>query len=187
MFLSQTLLFLTPPDRQNVSAMRWISPATVSFPTPSAGSRTAKGNAMFTTRERLAWRLMRFGVVLLLLAVAPNAGSLCEASEEDQAGIEFFEKHIRPVLVQQCYECHAAEADSIMGGLRVDRREGLLKGGDHGAAVVPKDVEKSLLITHSGNRNLRCPPKADCRMRRFSTSCSGCGWGHPCRSPKRLQ
>ena len=42
--------------------------------------------------------------------------------------LEFFEKKIRPVLVEHCYECHAAGAKIIQAGLRVDHRAGLLKG-----------------------------------------------------------
>ena len=58
----------------------------------------------------------------------------------------FFESKIRPVLVEACYKCHSAESDKIKGGLRVDFRDGLLKGGVTGPAVVPGDLEKSLLI-----------------------------------------
>ena len=46
-------------------------------------------------------------------------------------GIEFFEKKIRPVLVEQCYSCHSTAAKKVKGGLRLDTRDGLLKGGDH--------------------------------------------------------
>ena len=47
---------------------------------------------------------------------------------DDQAGLEFFEAKIRPVLVQQCYECHSAESKPLQGNLRVDNREALRKG-----------------------------------------------------------
>ncbi|HXG10340.1 MAG TPA: DUF1553 domain-containing protein [Gemmataceae bacterium] len=64
-------------------------------------------------------------------------------------GVDFFEKKIRPVLVEHCYQCHSAEAEAkkkLRGGLRVDSREGLLKGGDSGPAIVPGKPEESLLI-----------------------------------------
>lgn len=150
MFLCQAHPFFALLDRQIVPAMRWIPPAIVSFPVRSAVSRPAR----FITRQGV----MRWGWVILLLVIAPNAGRLY-AAEENPAGIEYFEKHIRPVLVQQCYECHAAKADSIMGGLRVDNRESLLKGGDHGAAIVPKDVEKSLLIGALRQQKFEMPPE----------------------------
>ncbi|MGF1580057.1 MAG: PSD1 and planctomycete cytochrome C domain-containing protein [Gemmataceae bacterium] len=60
--------------------------------------------------------------------------------------VEFFEKKIRPVLVQQCYRCHSAEAKRVRGGLLLDTKEGLLKGGDNGPSVVPGRPKKSLIL-----------------------------------------
>jgi mono/diheme cytochrome c family protein len=57
---------------------------------------------------------------------------------------EFFETRVRPVLADQCYACHGK--DARMGGLRVDSRAALLKGGDSGPSLVPGDPDKSLLI-----------------------------------------
>ncbi|MDP1796421.1 MAG: DUF1549 domain-containing protein, partial [Planctomycetaceae bacterium] len=70
-------------------------------------------------------------------------GVTAPISEEDLA---FFEKRIRPVLVQKCYECHSAEAKELQGDLLVDSRATIRRGGANGAAVVPGDLEKSLLI-----------------------------------------
>lgn len=56
---------------------------------------------------------------------------------------DFFELKVRPVLVNNCYSCHAASA---MSGLRLDSRDGLLKGGNRGTALVPGDPDNSLLI-----------------------------------------
>lgn len=62
-------------------------------------------------------------------------------------GVEFFEKKIRPILVSSCYQCHSAQAKRLAGGLRLDTRAGLLKGGASGqAAIVPGAPEQSLLI-----------------------------------------
>lgn len=58
----------------------------------------------------------------------------------------FFEKNIRPILVQRCQSCHSEKSDQQEGGFLIDSREALLKGGDRGPAIVPGDVEKSLLI-----------------------------------------
>ncbi len=58
----------------------------------------------------------------------------------------FFESRIRPVLVESCYGCHSQEAGKSKGGLLLDTREGIRTGGDTGPAVVPGDLEKSLLI-----------------------------------------
>jgi hypothetical protein len=76
-------------------------------------------------------------------------------------GIEFFEKHVRPVLVDTCYKCHSAQSEKLKGGLHVDSREGLLKGGKTGPAVVPGDLDKSLLIkaVRYTDDDLQMPPK----------------------------
>src|SRR5262249_7191580 len=47
----------------------------------------------------------------------------------DAAGVEFFEAKVRPVLVQHCHACHAAHAGKTKGGLALDSRDGLAKGG----------------------------------------------------------
>ncbi|HEY1376590.1 MAG TPA: PSD1 and planctomycete cytochrome C domain-containing protein [Gemmataceae bacterium] len=63
-----------------------------------------------------------------------------------EPGVEFFEKHIRPVLAEKCYRCHSANADKVRGGLLLDTRDGVLKGGDNGPAVVSGHPEKSRLL-----------------------------------------
>jgi hypothetical protein len=75
-----------------------------------------------------------------------------------QDGVEFFEKRIRPILVERCSECHAQK---VKGGLRVDSRAALLKGGDSGPAIVPGKPEESLLIrvVRGGDPDLKMPPK----------------------------
>jgi hypothetical protein len=78
-------------------------------------------------------------------------------SDDDLA---FFEKRIRPVLVDRCYECHSAESAELQGGLLVDSRETLLRGGAKGPAIVPGDVNHSLLIeaVRFGNDSMQMPP-----------------------------
>ncbi|MFM8471561.1 MAG: DUF1549 domain-containing protein, partial [Limisphaerales bacterium] len=60
------------------------------------------------------------------------------------AQVEFFEKNIRPVLAGECYECHSSAKKK--GGLALDTREGLLKGGESGPALVPGQPDSSLLL-----------------------------------------
>ena len=60
--------------------------------------------------------------------------------------LEFFEKKIRPVLVENCFACHSATADELSGALSLEGPEGWSKGGYSGPAVTPGDVDASLLI-----------------------------------------
>ena len=63
--------------------------------------------------------------------------------DASEAGVEFFEKKIRPVLVKKCYSCHSAGVKDLKGNLLLDTRAGIRKGGDSGHAVVPGNVEES--------------------------------------------
>src|SRR5262249_56935408 len=105
----------------------------------------------------MRWRqILCFGM-LSWLAPVPLL-----AAEPDRQGVEFFEGKIRPVLIQHCYSCHSEEAKKTKGGLRVDTRDGLRKGGEIGPAIVPGEVKNSLLIDairHS-RADLQMPPKA---------------------------
>ena len=81
------------------------------------------------------------------------------AAEFDPGSSAFFEKRVRPVLVRRCYDCHGdgnAESD-----LRVDSRQGLLKGGKRGAAIVAGGSKQSLLILAINHADqLHMPPKS---------------------------
>ena len=69
---------------------------------------------------------------------------LSVANAATPAQVEFFEKHIRPVLAAECYECHSSAKRK--GGLALDTRDGLLKGGESGPALVTGQPDSSLLI-----------------------------------------
>ncbi len=73
---------------------------------------------------------------------------------------EFFETKIRPVLVNHCYKCHSQGAEKIKGGLLLDTRDGVLKGGDSGPAIVPGNPDKSRLMTavRYQDKDLQMPP-----------------------------
>ena len=75
----------------------------------------------------------------------------------------FFENKIRPILVGQCLKCHSAAEGKVKGGLALDTREGVLKGGDSGPAVVPGNPDKSPLIraVRYTDPNLQMPPKGE--------------------------
>ncbi len=92
----------------------------------------------------------------LALAVMPVA-----VAQADDAGLEFFEKKIRPVLVKHCYECHSHEK-KISGGLALDSKSGWEQGGDSGPALVPGRPEESRLLkaVEWSDPDLQMPPKA---------------------------
>ena len=73
-------------------------------------------------------------VVLLIVVSAPFRCAAAEVFSAEQ--IEFFETHIRPLLVAHCYDCHSTDAPELKAALYVDSREGMLKGGDSGPAVI---------------------------------------------------
>ena len=80
--------------------------------------------------------------LLLLLFLAFRAS----AAEPTTAQLDFFENKIRPLLADNCYKCHSTQAEKVKGGLLLDSREGLLKGGDSGPPIVPGNPDASLLI-----------------------------------------
>jgi hypothetical protein len=96
---------------------------------------------------------------ITILVSACLALSLQPAHAQD--GLDFFERKIRPVLVQECYSCHSAAAKKHKGGLFVDTKHGLLAGGDTGPAIVPGKPNESLLIKaiRYADPDLRMPPK----------------------------
>src|SRR5256885_13610335 len=79
----------------------------------------------------------------------------------DSVDVDFFERKIRPVLVEHCYACHSTQAKKHKGGLLLDTRDGLRKGGESGPALVPGQPERSLLIkaVHYDSDELKMPPK----------------------------
>lgn len=91
---------------------------------------------------------------LVLFLVGPSF-----AAEPDQAGIDFFETKIRPVLATHCQECHSATSKALKGGLQLDHRDGLLKGGDSGPAIVPEQPDNSLLVKALKYDGFEMPPK----------------------------
>ncbi len=102
-----------------------------------------------------------------LVTVAPACGRPTSSGNEigtdpDAGKLEFFEKRVRPVLANHCYNCHSADTKPA-GGLRVDDRVGLLTGGNTGPAIVPGDPENSLLIKRlrHDDPKKRMPPEGD--------------------------
>jgi len=96
----------------------------------------------------------------LALACAVGGLLLPATAQNQPDGVEFFEKKIRPLLAEHCYECHSA-GKKTKGGLNLDSREGWMKGGDSGMTLVPGDPEASLLIkaVRYKDKEFQMPPK----------------------------
>jgi hypothetical protein len=90
------------------------------------------------------------GFALVLLSLSSSAQELAPKSAE------YYDSKVRPILSSNCYACHT---NSKLGGLRVDSREALLKGGGRGPAIVPGQADKSLLIkaVRQTDENLKMP------------------------------
>jgi hypothetical protein len=106
-----------------------------------------------------------FAIVLALVVGAWCRADVAAAGAAQPAsadGVEFFEKKVRPLLSEQCYQCHSPAAPKgIKGGLSLDTREGLLRGGDSGPAVVAGQPDASRLIraVRWKDDKLQMPPK----------------------------
>ena len=99
---------------------------------------------------KIVTKLAVFSLVIVGLPNARAAGDF-----------DFFEKEIRPLLHKHCYKCHSTEAEKLKGGLLLDSRQGWETGGDSGPAIVPGDVEGSLLLRAVSyeDDDLQMPPK----------------------------
>jgi hypothetical protein len=94
------------------------------------------------------------------MTVVVACGGIAQASPTPE-GIAFFESKIRPVLAEHCYQCHSADAlqsGKLKANLLVDSREGMAKGGESGAAVVPGKREDSLLLAALRYDGFEMPP-----------------------------
>src|SRR5437899_2329443 len=100
-------------------------------------------------RSSLEWAALALGIML------PSTVAFANPPAEQ---IEFFEKKIRPVLVNHCYKCHSASAKKVRSGLLLDSRDGIRNGGERGPAVVPSDPAASLLLKALRYEELQMPP-----------------------------
>ena len=97
----------------------------------------------------------------------PATGVLCwllawtSVLSADDSANQFFEEKIGPVLAEHCYECHSAQAKRairLKGGLLLDSRDGVRRGGDSGPAVIPGNPEDSLILEALRFESLEMPP-----------------------------
>lgn len=104
-----------------------------------------------------AMRFLAFTVSVWMGLLALGGSRAAVAVEPSTTQVEFFEKHVRPILVARCLECHGA--DKGEGGLRIVSRQSLLLGGDSGPAISPQRPDESLLLNAVGYLNeIKMPP-----------------------------
>ena len=92
-------------------------------------------------------------------ASAKGSSAFNDRPTAEQAA--FFEKKIRPALIEHCYKCHSKDAEKLKGGLILDSKDGTRAGGESGPAIVPGNPDRSMLITairHKDDRTAM-PPK----------------------------
>ena len=107
-------------------------------------------------KPRRPWFVKAAGLLgwLAWSAVAATAGTAPDTIPPDQ--LEFFEKHVRPLLVKRCFECHGGTRTE--GGLSLATANGWKRGRDSGPAIVPGQPEASLLVEAIEHRSLEMPP-----------------------------
>ncbi|MBT5885940.1 MAG: DUF1549 domain-containing protein [Planctomycetaceae bacterium] len=99
--------------------------------------------------------------IILVSFVCALVNFIAGAEEPSAKDLLFFESKIRPVLVEHCYKCHSAEAlrnKKLESELLLDTKAGIRKGGESGPAVVPGEIESSLLIKAIRHDAFNMPP-----------------------------
>jgi hypothetical protein len=116
-------------------------------------------------------RARRFSAVAIALLPSFLAASEPVAPDPTPEQIDFFERRVRPLLVEHCDECHGAATDEPGGGLRLTSRESLLRGGDSGPAAVPGAPDESRLVRAVSRTDplLQMPPEEELTTREVAT------------------
>lgn len=99
------------------------------------------------------------GVLIFAFAALSCGQIFADEGVGTASQIEFFEREVRPLFAEHCYSCHSVNAKKIQAGLLMDSRASLLTGGDSGEAIVPGDVDGSLLIEAVRYESYEMPPK----------------------------
>ncbi len=109
---------------------------------------------------------MKRALLWLGLLIGPDAADGQEKPSADRQALDFFERNVRPILIERCFACHSAQADKVKGGLRLDSREAILKGGKSGPAVDSTDARRSRLLQaiRRDDEETAMPPKEKDRL-----------------------
>jgi hypothetical protein len=122
-----------------------------------------------TIRWTILITAMFLGVICPRLGSADEETSPTESGEFTDEQIEYFEKKVRPLLSQHCYECHSEKSKALKGELRLDGRQLALQGGESGAAFVAGKPEESLLVEAVRWKTLEMPPKGKLKDTEIAT------------------
>ncbi len=140
----------------------------------------------------------RIAMVLFLVLLKPVASwaqiagattdqPAANAGQTELEHIEWFERHVRPLLAQHCYSCHASTISRPKGGLALDSRESIVKGGDTGSAAIPGKANESLIVRAVRRIDLEMPPDKPLPKRDQETIAKwvelGMPWPTPLRKP----
>jgi hypothetical protein len=112
----------------------------------------------FLAGEPDVWRIVCSAVIVWSVALAGRAVAQSPSSAS-AAGFEYFEKHVRPLLAEHCYQCHGPQKQE--SGLAVNTVARLRAGGDRGVLVLPGEPDASLLIQavrYDGD-DVKMPPR----------------------------
>ena len=121
----------------------------------------------------LAVRMGGFSRTVRACLVPALMACVVTASSADTESTDYFERHVRPLLAEQCYACHSTASPVAQADLRVDSRESLLKGGKSGPAIEPGNPDGSRMLQVLRNdEGVRMPPAgklSDPQIERIAT------------------
>ena len=142
--------------------------------TPSTRICSPARNVLPSARARGA--VIRAALLFSLLLSLRSSAQGTEALTDDA---EFFEKSVRPILVEKCWSCHGATG-KIKGGLRLVSRASILKGGDSGPAAVAGNAAASLIVRATRyDQDPKMPPKGKLPDREIEVLRAGLRWAFP--------
>ncbi|MDB4775613.1 hypothetical protein OAG62_00665, partial [bacterium] len=117
-----------------------------------------------TNAGRLVWAIALGigGVVSISGGVSTTeADDDSVQTQVDAVGIEFFERKIRPILLEHCLDCHGEDPEALKGGFDLSHAAGTLAGGESGVAIIPGDPEGSALFqaVSYADKEFAMPPR----------------------------
>ena len=132
---------------------------------------------------KVALKWLSLAIVLLGAAdLLFGADTVAISPRFSREQLDFYEKQVRPILADNCFKCHSHQAEKIKGSLVLDSRDGLLKGGDTGPAIVPGEPDISLLIraVRHVDEDLQMPPKKQLPAAQIDVLAEWIKMGAPC-------